>query len=138
MIAGIGMDIIEIDRIKKALTKEAFRLRVFTPAEQEYCEARGKGRAASYAARFAGKEAVLKALGTGLTGGAWQDIEILPNAAGQPQVTLFGYFRDVAEGKQIQEILISLTHAQEYAAAQAIAIGRDGYEGCNCSRNENG
>lgn len=137
MIVGIGMDIIEISRIKKALTKDAFRLRVFTAGEQAYCEARGKGNAASYAARFAGKEAVLKALGTGFNGGTWQDIEILPNSAGQPQVALFGYFKDVAERKQIQEILISLTHAREYAAAQAIAIGRDGYEGCNCSRNAN-
>lgn len=122
MIVGIGLDVIEIGRIKKALVNENFRRRVFTPREQEYCEARGKGSAASYAARFAGKEAVLKAIGTGFTGGTWQDIEILPDAAGQPQVALSGYFSEAAGHKQIDRIHISLTHAQEYAAAQAIAI----------------
>lgn len=121
MIVGIGMDVIEISRIRQALTKETFRQRVFTPREQAYCEARGKGSVASYAARFAGKEAVLKALGTGFSGGTWQDIEILPDDAGQPQVFLSGYFSDVADSKQIHCIYISLTHAQEYAAAQVIA-----------------
>lgn len=121
MISGIGLDVIEIRRIEEALKKEAFRQRVFTPAEQAYCEGRGKGKAASYAARFAGKEAVLKALGTGFSGGTWQDIEILADADGQPQVTLSGYFKQAAERRQINHIYISLTHAQEYAAAQAIA-----------------
>ena len=76
MIVGIGCDLTEIYRVKKALTIEKFAARVFSPAEQEYCEARGMQKFASYAARFAAKEALLKALGTGLRGGKLIDIEV--------------------------------------------------------------
>jgi holo-[acyl-carrier protein] synthase len=136
MIIGVGMDIIEISRMEKALRRDAFRRRVFTEDEQAYCEARRKGRSESYAARFAGKEAVLKALGSGFTGGTWQDIEILPDVQGQPKVTLAGYFREVAVHKAVTEIHISLTHAREYAAAQVIVCGGDQRESCNSGGNE--
>src|SRR5690349_7921589 len=86
MIQGIGIDIIEIDRIANAIKRDLFVQRVFTSGEQLYCEKRGVQRAASYAARFAGKEAVVKAFGTGLVEGSFQDIEILPDAKGCPQV----------------------------------------------------
>ena len=69
MIIGIGCDIIEINRVEKAVKSESFKQRVFTPAEIAYCESRGKQQFASFAARFAAKEAVLKAFGTGLRGG---------------------------------------------------------------------
>ncbi|MCX7780001.1 MAG: holo-ACP synthase [Negativicutes bacterium] len=123
MIIGIGIDIIEVSRIAAALRSDAFRQRVFTAGEQAYCSSRGKGSAASYAARFAGKEAVLKALGTGFSGGTWQDIEILPDDLGQPRVTLAGYFQTVAQQKGIERIFISLTHTREYAAAQVVMSG---------------
>ena len=66
LIVGIGTDIVEIARVKRAAAREAFLMRVYTEAERAYCESRGVQRMASYAARFAGKEAVMKALGTGL------------------------------------------------------------------------
>lgn len=123
MIIGIGIDIIEIERIEKAIQMPAFLTKVFTERERIYCDGRGRQRAASYAARFAGKEAVLKALGTGFSGGTWQDIEIIPDPGGQPQVFLRGHFAEVAKRLQVVKIHISLTHAQMYAAAEALLWG---------------
>ena len=68
MVIGIGTDIVEIARVEKAVQSSHFRDRVYTVREQEYCDSRGRQAAASYAARFSGKEAVLKAFGTGLRG----------------------------------------------------------------------
>jgi len=123
VIIGVGIDIIEIPRVEKALQLQAFIHKVFTAAEQTYCEGRGRQRTASYAARFAGKEAVLKALGTGFSGGSWQDIEIIPDEQGQPHVILRGYFAGIAEQLGVSRIHISLTHARAYAAAQAVLWG---------------
>jgi holo-[acyl-carrier protein] synthase len=136
VIIGIGIDIIEIDRIQAAITKKTFVTRVFTPAEQTYCDSRKAGRAASYAARFAGKEAVLKALGTGLTKGTWQDIEILPNELGAPIVQLSGTFAGIAVEKNISDVLISLTHARQYAAAQVVCWGGNQNESRDSARDE--
>jgi len=124
MIIGTGIDIIEIERIEKAIGREQFIKRVFTKNEQIYCDSRGAQRAASYAARFAGKEAVLKAFGTGLSGGTLLDMEILPNSKGCPQVNLSGYFAGLAASMGVSGIHISLTHARQYAAAQVILWGR--------------
>jgi holo-[acyl-carrier protein] synthase len=123
MILGIGLDIIEIRRIKQAIERERFVQRVFTPREQEYCHSRGQQGPGSYAARFAGKEAVLKAFATGLTRGKWEEIEIINNEHGQPQVKLSGYYQELAEDRGVASIHISLTHAREYAAAQVILWG---------------
>lgn len=123
MILGIGIDIVEIGRIKQALSQTGFVQRVFTQAEREYCEARGVQRAASYAARFAGKEAVMKALGTGLSKGRWQDVEITVNELGKPEVQLRGSFAQRAKDLQATQTYISLSHAREYAVAQAILEG---------------
>ena len=123
MIIGIGIDLIEIRRVKMAMERPLFVRRVFTPGEQAYCNSRGRQSAASYAARFAGKEAVMKALGTGLAGGTWQDIEILPDGKGRPIVTLTGGFAALAEKMGVRRIFISLTHAQEYAAADVLLWG---------------
>ena len=123
MIIGTGIDIIEIERIKKAIVNKRFVQRVFTVAEQKYCEGRGSQTAASYAARFAGKEAVLKAFGTGLVGGTLQDIEILPDAKGCPRVRLCGFFEEMAREIGVTSIYISLSHAREYAVAQTIFGG---------------
>lgn len=123
MIIGVGIDIVEIDRIAAAIARDTFVRRIFTPGEQVYCEGRGRQRAASYGARFAGKEALLKALGTGLSGGRWQDIEILPDTKGRPQVRLTGSFAQIAAAQGVERIYITLTHARQYAAAQVILWG---------------
>jgi holo-[acyl-carrier protein] synthase len=125
MIIGTGIDLIEIRRVKVAMERPQFIRRVYTPAEQAYCESRGRQSAASFAARFAGKEAVMKALGTGLAGGTWQDIEILPDERGRPEVLLRGSFAKLAEKLGVTGIFISLTHAQDYAAADVVLWGGD-------------
>ena len=90
MLIGVGCDVIEIARVQKAIERAAFVKRVFTPAEIAYCESRGKQAAASFAARFAAKEAVLKALGTGLRGGELTEIVITNDDLGKPDVQLYG------------------------------------------------
>lgn len=121
MIVGIGIDLVEIHRVKKAIEKPQFVQRVFTPAEQAYCDGRGRQNAASYAARFAAKEAVMKALGTGLSGGGtWQDIEVLPDELGKPVMHLTGYFGQLAGDLGVSRIHVSLSHAQEMAVAQIL------------------
>lgn len=123
MVVGIGIDIIEISRIKKAIESSSFVGRVFTEAEQLYCNARGNQRAASYAARFAAKEAFVKALGTGFIGGTWHDIEIVVNEQGRPDVKLTGFFAAEAQKRGIARIMVSLSHSREYAVAQVLAEG---------------
>lgn len=123
VIIGTGIDIIEISRIKGAIIRQSFVHRVFTVNEQQYCESRGVQKASSYAARFAGKEAVMKAFGTGLAGGTLQDIEILLSDKGCPYVELSGQFAILAGEMGVTKVHISLTHAREYAAAQAILWG---------------
>lgn len=125
MVVGLGTDIIEISRMHRALDNARFIERVFTESERIYCDSRGAQRDASYAARFAGKEAVLKAFGTGLRGGTLLEIEILPDALGCPQVSLYGYYAQLAAGKGVSRICISLSHAREYAVAQCIFEGED-------------
>ncbi len=131
MIIGIGVDIIEISRIRAAIEHGAFCNRVFTPAERTYCEEKGRQRAASYAARFAGKEAVVKALGTGFTKGTWHDVEIVTTAAGCPQVKLHGYYAEVAEQQGVGQVYISLSHSQDNAVAYVVLAGGENNESCN-------
>ena len=123
MVLGVGTDIIEIERMKKAMGKEAFLARVFTQEERSYCDGRGAGRAASYAARWAGKEAVLKAFGTGLRQGTLLNVEIVPDVLGAPEVHLSGFFAALAEERGVWRIHLSLSHAREYAVAQCILEG---------------
>lgn len=125
MIKGIGTDIAAVCRVQKAIETVRFRERVYTEKERAYCESRGVQKAQSYAARFAGKEAVLKAFGTGLRGGTLQDIEILPDALGCPQVKLHGYFASLARQKHISRVWVSLSHTKEYAAAQCVMEGQE-------------
>ncbi len=123
MIVGIGTDIVEIVRVRKAIKNEKFRERVYTEKERSYCEGRGAQAAASFAARFSGKEAVLKAFGTGLSGGSLLDVEILPDEKGCPVVFLYGFYKELAEKRGICKVHISLSHAQEYATAQCVMEG---------------
>ena len=119
-----------LSRMKKALENPRFIQRVFTEGEQAYCRSRGASAAASFAARWAGKEAVLKAFGTGLRQGQLRELEILPDELGCPQLRLWGYFAELASQRGIDSMLISLSHAREYAIAQCI-LGRNSDEDSN-------
>src|SRR5262245_62199815 len=94
MILGVGVDVCDVDRIRRALearTGARFRARVFTAGEQAYCEARRRGRFESYAARFAAKEAAMKALGTGWAQGVgWHDVEVVRRQGEAPTLVLHG------------------------------------------------
>ena len=116
MISGLGTDIIEIERVRKAVSKKNFRNSVFTENEQAYCESRGKNSAASYAARFAAKEAFFKALGTGILL-PLTDVEIYNDERGAPQIKLRGRAADLAQAKKI---FLSLSHAHDFATAICI------------------
>lgn len=113
---GIGNDIIEIKRIENAVKKESFVKKVFTEKEIEYIISRG-GRAETYAGKFSAKEAVSKALGTGVRGFSPNDIEILNNELGKPYVIFKNSIEDF-NSKYFVEI--SISHCREYAAATAI------------------
>ncbi|MBQ3434336.1 MAG: holo-ACP synthase [Selenomonadaceae bacterium] len=116
MISGLGTDIIEIERVRKAVTKENFRNNVFTEIEQAYCESRGKNSAASYAARFAAKEAFFKALGTGIFT-RLTDVEIVNDERGAPRIHLRGKVATLFEGKKFY---LSMSHSREFATAICI------------------
>jgi holo-[acyl-carrier protein] synthase len=123
-IFGIGIDVVEVERIAAAIERhgEPFLSKLFTAGERSYCEGQKKP-ALHYAARFAAKEAVSKALGTGIGGQAgWLELEIVRDVAGAPKLLLQGAAADFAKENGIMEIQISLTHAREYAAANAIAV----------------
>ncbi len=115
-MSRVGLDLIEIERIRRALERyPSFRERCFTPAEREYCESR-PNPAESYAGRFAGKEAVGKALGFGVAMAfAWRDIEIVGRP--KPSVRLAGRVAARAEHLRAGAIDLSMTHSRELAAA---------------------
>jgi holo-[acyl-carrier protein] synthase len=120
-VTTVGVDLIEIDRVRRALARPRFRERCFTAAEREYCDSR-PNPAQHYAARFAGKEAVGKALGFGVARRwAWQDIEI----AGRPKpaVTLSGRVGAWAETIGAGAIDLSMTHSRELATAVCVVDG---------------
>lgn len=123
MIVGIGIDLVENARLKSALSRQGDRLleKLFTPGERRYCEDRWN-RIAHYAARFAVKEAVLKALGTGWSGGIrWTDVEVVHAPSGKAQVRLLGRAREIARKMKIRAVHISITHTERYASAAAVA-----------------
>ena len=120
MIVGIGCDIIEIERIARAIKRESFIQRVFTAKEAAYCQSRGQQAAASFAARFAAKEAVLKALGTGLREGSLQEIAVANDAVGKPLVQLSGHFAALSRQLGVKNIQISLSHSRDFAVAYVI------------------
>jgi holo-[acyl-carrier protein] synthase len=125
----LGTDIIEVDRVKTAIENGEngrFLNRVFTPNEIEYCESKKASKYQSYAARFAGKEAVSKAFGTGIGENAFfNEIEILNNALGKPSVTLHGKAKEYYSTLGASGISITLSHCREYAVAYvAISVGK--------------
>jgi holo-[acyl-carrier protein] synthase len=119
-VIRVGTDLIEIGRIRRSLERYAgFRDRCFTPAEQAYCESR-PNPAQSYAGRFAGKEAVGKALGFGVARAfAWKEIEIAGRP--KPSVRLSGRLAAIAERNGVREVDLSMTHSRELAQAVAVA-----------------
>lgn len=127
MVIGTGVDLAEIDRIARALAAPhgaRLRQRVFTAGEQAYCEARGRGRAQSYAARFAAKEAVMKALGVGWGAhAAWHEIEVVRARGEAPRVALSGTAAATAARLGIVRWSLSLTHAANLAVAFVVAEG---------------
>src|SRR5262245_45638822 len=122
MIIAIGIDIVEISRIEEKLSRGnvRFRDRLFTAAEIAYCEGRAS-RFASYAARFAAKEAAMKALGTGWAEGvAWQEIEVLNDEAGAPSLKLSGCALERFNRLGARRAHLSLSHSRDTAIAQVI------------------
>ena len=117
MITGIGTDIIDIDRVARAVERNHFRERVFTNVEQNYCESKSAGKAASYAARFAGKEAFFKAVGTGIVT-SLTDVEIINDPNGRPYIKLHGQAKKLV-GDDVK-IHLSLSHSKNYATAVCV------------------
>ncbi len=122
-VIGVGIDVVEVGRIERALARwgEAFARRIYTAAEVSRADA-GASRIARLAARFAAKEAVMKALGVGWRALAWRDIEITNDALGRPVVHLRGAARRIAEERGIRRVLVALSHTHEHAVANAIAL----------------
>ncbi|MBX3293501.1 MAG: holo-ACP synthase [Acidobacteria bacterium] len=122
MIISTGIDIVEVYRIRETLARTPrFRERVFTDAERSYCDSRGAGADSSYAARYAAKEAFLKALKTGWRGKiSWTDIEVVNDAAGAPSLTLSGEAERLFSEMGASRIHLSISHTSEHAVAQVI------------------
>jgi holo-[acyl-carrier protein] synthase len=118
-----GVDIIEIPRIQGVLDRygQRFLDRIFTPGEIAYC----RGRAPNLAGRFAAKEATMKALGTGVRGVGWKDIEVIRAESGAPSVKLHDRAEQRAKRLQIVEISLSMSHSREYAVAFVVAQRED-------------
>jgi holo-[acyl-carrier protein] synthase len=119
-----GIDLVDCPRIGEMLEKhgERFLERVFTARERAYADA-NKNRIEKLAGRFAVKEAVLKLLGTGWRGKiAWTDIEVVNNALGQPEVTVTGEVRRIADEMGVGQISVSITHTANFVVASAVAI----------------
>jgi holo-[acyl-carrier protein] synthase len=121
MLYGLGIDMVEVGRIKRALNRwgERFLHRVFTSEERDYCTRKAFPEQ-SLAARFAAKEAVLKAIGTGLSGGIrWTDVRIVNGKSGRPEVRLG---KNITQRIGNKKILLSISHTKEFAIAQVILL----------------
>lgn len=125
MILGTGVDLAEVDRIREAAERygERFLSRVYTPAELAYA-LRKANKYERLAARFAAKEAGMKAIGTGWRGGVrWQDFEVANEPSGRPTLRLHGVAREVAERLGVKRVQLSLTHTATLALAHVILEG---------------
>lgn len=122
MVLGIGLDLIETARVKRSLENPRFLEKVYTPGEQEYLQQR-KGNAQSAAGIFAAKEAVSKALGTGFGPIRLQEVEILWGKRGKPYVRLTGAALKRMQDMGGSQVLVSITHIKDLAAAQAVIDG---------------
>ena len=120
----IGVDIIEIARIEKAINRwgERFLQRVYTEPELRLCRKKPQ----ALAVRFAGKEAVMKALGTGIKGISWKEIEIMAEPSGKPLVHLYDKAQEKADSLGLNTLAISLSHSQDYAVAFVVGETKQG------------
>jgi holo-[acyl-carrier protein] synthase len=124
-VLGTGIDIVETGRIRDSLEKfgERFVNRCFLPGEIAYCRGM-KFPELHFAARFAAKEAISKAFGTGIGKQlGWRDMEICRRASGEPFVKLHGKGAELARQRGVTEVFVSLSHCKDYAAAQAVIVG---------------
>jgi holo-[acyl-carrier protein] synthase len=122
MIIAIGIDLVEISRIEQVFARrgDRFRTRVFTEAESSYCEGRAS-KFASYAARFAAKEAAMKAIGTGWADAVgWKEIEVVNAANGKPALRLYGRALECMRELGASRAHVSLTHSRDLAIAEVI------------------
>ena len=125
MIVGFGVDIVSSERVQRIASKYGSRFlnRVFTPEEIQYCTSRAHGHI-HLAGRFAAKEAVLKALGTGWRFGiAWNDIEVLNNVLGRPELRLSGRAREISNRIRARQFFVSISHDGAYAVAAVVMEG---------------
>lgn len=121
-ITGLGVDIVEIARMRDALARRPrMKERLFSEEERAYCEGRNKPEI-HYAMRFAAKEAVLKALGTGFSGMRFRDVEVVRDEKGKPVPRLSGRAAEVAEAAGVVEVHLSLSFTHDNAVASAVAI----------------
>jgi holo-[acyl-carrier protein] synthase len=120
MIVGIGIDLIEVERVKRKIRNRVFQEKIFSPVEIAYCESK-PGKAENYAARFAAKEAFLKATGLGLTlGHDLAQLEVTADKWGKPSLKLHGRFKLQSRQKKWKKIHLSLTHLRSVACAVVI------------------
>src|SRR5512141_3176149 len=123
MILGTGTDLLEVSRIAEALEKGAeFRSTVFTPAEIEYCEAK-RYPARHFAARFAAKEALFKALAGSASRDFWREVEVARTGDGPPRLLLHGQVKEAANRLGVTDIQLSLSHTHSLAAASVVLPG---------------
>ena len=128
LVRGIGIDIVEVTRIRSACTRwgSRFEKRVYTPQEIRYCGL-ADIRYQRLAARFAAKEATFKALGTGVISGMWwRDVEVITDKLGKPELVLSGGARRHADALGVSQALVTLAHTDDYAVANVILLGGAG------------
>lgn len=125
MILGIGTDIMDVARVRENIEKDpGLRDEIFTPEEISYCESKSN-KFEHYAARFAAKEAFMKALGTGWQFGIrFLNIEIVTNELGKPSITLKEKAKEFAKDKGVIKILVSLAHVKDFATAMVVLEGK--------------
>ncbi len=124
MIFGLGVDIVEVERMRVALERHPrMKERLFSKQEREYCESSSRPEV-HYALRFAAKEAVLKAIGTGFEGMRFTDVEVARDQKGKPYPVLHGRAAQVAEELDVSEMHLSLSYTHSTAVASAVAIQR--------------
>jgi len=122
MIVGIGIDLVEIARLKRSIERfnERFLKRIYTVRELEYCQQK-LIREKHYAVRFAAKEAMVKAIGIGVRNGiTWQDIEVVNDGMGKPEIRTYGKCKQIMSILKVNRIHISLSHTENYGIAMVV------------------
>ena len=129
---AVGIDLIAIPRVRQAIDRYdgRFLKRVYTPEEVAFC----RGRVSELAARFAAKEAVMKALGTGARGVGWREIEVLPDRRGKPLIYLYGRAKERADRIGMRALDVRLTHERDFAVAAVVGVREGEPEDTQASR----